>query len=175
MGQEIEVFSWFIIHFTENRGMAWGMEFGGVWGKLALSVFRIVAIIAIGFWLRNLIREKAATVAIVSISLIFAGALGNLIDSAFYGLLFSDSLGRVAEFLPEGGGYAPFLQGSVVDMLYFPLIKGYLPDWVPFKGGDYFIFFRPIFNIADTAISIGVGLLLVFQKKAFQEPVKADA
>jgi signal peptidase II len=155
--------------------MAWGMEFGGVWGKLALSVFRIVAIIAIGFWLRNLIREKAATVAIVSISLIFAGALGNLIDSAFYGLLFSDSLGRVAEFLPEGGGYAPFLQGSVVDMLYFPLIKGYLPDWVPFKGGDYFIFFRPIFNIADTAISIGVGLLLVFQKKAFQEPVKADA
>jgi len=175
LGQEIEVFSWFIIHFTENRGMAWGMEFGGVWGKLALSVFRIVAIIAIGFWLRNLIREKAATVAIVSISLIFAGALGNLIDSAFYGLLFSDSLGRVAEFLPEGGGYAPFLQGSVVDMLYFPLIKGYLPDWVPFKGGDYFIFFRPIFNIADTAISIGVGLLLVFQKKAFQEPVKADA
>lgn len=175
LGQEIEVFSWFIIHFTENRGMAWGMEFGGVWGKLALSIFRIGAIIAIGFWLRNLIREKAATVAIVSISLIFAGALGNLIDSAFYGLLFSDSLGRVAEFLPEGGGYAPFLQGSVVDMLYFPLIKGYLPEWVPFKGGDYFIFFRPIFNIADTAISIGVGLLLVFQKKAFPEPVKSDA
>ncbi|MCH8555090.1 MAG: lipoprotein signal peptidase [Schleiferiaceae bacterium] len=175
LGQEIEVFSWFIIHFTENRGMAWGMEFGGVWGKLALSIFRIGAIIAIGFWLRNLIREKAATVAIVSISLIFAGALGNLIDSAFYGLLFSDSLGRVAEFFPEGGGYAPFLQGSVVDMLYFPLIKGYLPEWVPFKGGDYFIFFRPIFNIADTAISIGVGLLLVFQKKAFPEPVKSDA
>jgi signal peptidase II len=169
LGQEYEIFSWFIIHFTENRGMAFGMELGGTWGKLLLSIFRIGAIGALGWWLVSLVKKKAPAVAIISISMIFAGALGNLIDSAFYGLLFSDSWGRPAAFLPEGGGYAPFLQGSVVDMIYLPMIEGTLPSWLPFWGGEPFIFFRPIFNIADSAISVGVVMLLLFQKKAFPE------
>ena len=118
-------------------------------------------------WIRTLIRNAAPTVGITAVSFIFAGAVGNMIDSAFYGLIFSDSLGHVASFLPEGGGYAPFLQGKVVDMLYFPLFAGNLPSWVPIWGGDYLIFFRPIFNFADTAISTGVVLLLLFQKRIF--------
>jgi len=167
LGQDFQITNWFYIHFTENPGMAFGLEFGGVWGKLALSIFRLLAIGALVFWLRSLIQLKAAGVAIAAVSLILAGAVGNMIDSAFYGLVYSDSLGRVAEFLPVDGGYSGFLQGKVVDMLYFPLFSGVLPDWVPVWGGDYFIFFRPIFNIADTSISVGVGLLLLFQKKVF--------
>lgn len=167
LGQDFQITNWFYIHFTENPGMAFGLEFGGVWGKLALSIFRLVAIGALVFWLRSLIKSNAAGVAVTAVSLILAGAVGNMIDSAFYGLVYSDSLGRVAEFLPADGGYSGFLQGKVVDMLYFPLFNGVLPDWVPVWGGDYFIFFRPIFNIADTSISVGVGLLLLFQKKVF--------
>lgn len=168
LGEEIVLADWCIIHFTENPGMAFGLEFGGDWGKLALSLFRIITVVAIIFWLRSLIRDKAPNVGIVSVSLILAGALGNIFDSAFYGLIFSESTYyEEAVILPEGGGYAGFLYGRVVDMFYFPLYKGYLPEWVPFKGGDYFIFFRPIFNIADTAISVGIGLLLLFQKKVF--------
>ena len=167
LGQDYQITNWFYIHFTENPGMAFGLEFGGVWGKLALSLFRLAAIGGLVYWLRSLFKSKAAGVAITAVSLIFAGAVGNMIDSAFYGLVFSDSLGRIAQFLPLDGGYAPLLQGKVVDMLYFPLYSGVLPDWVPAWGGDYFIFFRPIFNIADTSISVGVGLLLLFQKKVF--------
>lgn len=167
LGQDYQITNWFYIHFTENPGMAFGLEFGGVWGKLALSIFRLAAIGALVYWLRSLIKTNAESVAIIAVSLIFAGAVGNMIDSAFYGLIFSDSLGRIAEFMPMDGGYSPFLQGKVVDMLYFPLYSGVLPDWVPAWGGDYFIFFRPIFNIADTSISFGVGLLLLFQKKVF--------
>lgn len=169
IGQEYRIADWFIIHFTENPGMAFGFEFGGNWGKLILSIFRIITVGAIAWWLRSLIRRKVSTPGIVAVSLILAGALGNILDSAFYGLLFSDSYGQVAEFLPEDGGYAGFLYGHVVDMFYFPLYKGYLPDWLPFWGGDYFIFFRPIFNLADAAISVGVGLLLIFQKSVFSE------
>ncbi|MCE2495171.1 MAG: lipoprotein signal peptidase [Flavobacteriales bacterium] len=167
LGEEIRVFDWWRIHFTENNGMAFGLEFGGVWGKLALSLFRIGAVIAIGYYLKSLIDKGAKGIVVVAFSLIMAGALGNIIDSAFYGLLFGESYGQVAAFLPDGGGYAGFLQGRVVDMLYFPIWKGYLPDWLPFWGGDYFVFFRPVFNIADSAISIGVALLILFQKQAF--------
>jgi signal peptidase II len=167
LGQDYPITSWFLIHFTENPGMAFGLEFGGMWGKLALSIFRLIAIVALIFWLRTLIKEKTGAIAITSVSLILAGAIGNILDSAFYGLIFTDSFGRVAEMFPAGGGYAPFLQGKVVDMLYFPLFSGHLPNWVPFWGGDYFIFFRPIFNIEDSAITAGVILLLLFQKKIF--------
>jgi signal peptidase II len=167
LGQDYQITNWFYIHFTENPGMAFGLELGGVWGKLALSIFRLIAIVALGFWLRTLIKTKAPAVGVTAVSLIFAGAIGNMIDSAFYGLIFSDSLGRAAILFPEAGGYAPFLQGKVVDMLYFPLFAGNLPTWVPFWGGDYIIFFRPIFNFADTAISTGVLILLLFQKRIF--------
>lgn len=167
LGQEYKIADWFIIHFTENPGMAFGFEFGGDWGKLALSIFRILTVGGIFIWLRNLIRNNAKPIAITCVSLIFAGAIGNILDSAIYGLIFDHSRGQVASFMPDGGGYAGFLYGRVVDMFYFPLYKGYLPDWIPFKGGDYFIFFRPIFNLADAAISVGVGLLLLFQKAVF--------
>jgi signal peptidase II len=174
IGQEIQVASWFILHFTENPGMAFGYELGGSWGKLLLTLFRVGAIVAIGFWIRNLLREGANRYALTAVALIFAGALGNLIDSIFYGVLFSDSYFDVATFLPAEGGYAPWLMGHVVDMFYMPIFKGYLPEWVPIWGGDYFVFFRPVFNLADAAISTGVGILLVFQKRAFPPKAAAD-
>lgn len=164
LGQEHRIADWFIIHFTENPGMAFGFEFGGTWGKLGLSLFRIAAAVAITFWLRNLIRQKAPQITLTCVALIWAGAVGNIIDSAFYGLIFGESWGQVTTLFPEEGGYAGFLQGKVVDMFYFPLYKGYLPD---FLGGGYFVFFRPIFNLADAAISTGVITLLVFQNRAF--------
>lgn len=168
LGEEYRIADWFIIHFTENPGMAFGFEFGGAYGKPILTLFRIVVVGAIFYWLRQLVKEGVKPVGIVAVSLIFAGAVGNIIDSLFYGMVFGESYGQVAEIMPEDGGYAPFLHGRVVDMFYFPLYKGYLPDWLPFWGGDYFIFFRPIFNIADAAISVGVGLLLLFQKAVFK-------
>lgn len=169
LGEEIHVLGdWFILHFTENEGMAFGMKFGGDTGKLILSVFRIVAVGVIGVYLHGLITRKASKGLIVSIALIFAGALGNIIDSAFYGLVFSTSdYYHVASFLPQGGGYGDFLHGKVVDMFYFPLIQGAYPQWLPWKGGQEFIFFRPVFNLADASISIGVFWLLLFQKRYF--------
>ena len=165
LGEEIQIADWFIIHFTENPGMAFGLELGGSYGKLFLSLFRMVAVVGIFFWLRSLIRQNAGAFTVASVSLILAGALGNIIDSAFYGMIFSESLGSAATLFPEEGGYGSFLHGRVVDMFYFPLYKGYLPDWLPIWGGNYFIFFRPIFNLADASISVGVALMLLFQRK----------
>ena len=165
LGQEIAFFDWFIIHFTENKGMAFGMEFGGNIGKYILSIFRIIAIAAIGFYLTQLVKLNTKKGIVFSIALILAGAIGNMIDSAFYGLIFSESYGQIASVFE--GGYSGILQGKVVDMFYFPLFKGILPSWIPFKGGDYFIFFRPVFNVADAAISVGVINLLLFHRKFF--------
>jgi signal peptidase II len=162
--------SWARIHFTENNGMAFGLEFAGVSGKLFLTIFRIIAVGAIGWYIARQIRRKASKGLIVCLSLIWAGAFGNIIDSMFYGMIFNDSVVQVAQFMPEGGGYAPFLQGRVVDMFYFPLFEGHFPEWFPFWGGESFLFFRPVFNVADAAISVGVVSLLVFQRRFFLHP-----
>ena len=176
LGQEFAVFgNWFIIHFTENNGMAFGLEFGGEIGKILLSVFRIVAVSAIGYYLVTYARKGAKIGLIIAGSLIFSGAMGNIIDSAFYGLIFNESYHQIAEFMPAEGGYAPFLYGRVGDMLYFPLIQGTFPDWMPIWGGENFLFFRPVFNIADTAISVGIGMIILFQKRWFEEEEEDNA
>lgn len=173
IGQEFPVLGdWFIIHFTENYGMAFGFQFAGEWGKLALSIFRILAVLAIGIYLYVLTRKKIGFGPVFGISLILAGAIGNIIDSAVYGLLFSgSSYHSVATFLPENGGYAGFLYGRVVDLFYFPIIsiaQAEAPSWLPgflFGRDGYFIFFRPVFNVADAAITTGVFWLLLFERK----------
>jgi len=171
LGEEHVIASWFRIHFTENNGMAFGLELQGEFGKLALSLFRIIAVSGIGYYLWYCVKHKMHPLFITALSLIFAGALGNIIDSAFYGMLFSDSDSfEPAKFLPAEGGYATFLHGRVVDMLYFPLIRGTYPQWFPLWGGEYFEFFRPVFNISDSSISIGVFMILIFQKRMFAEP-----
>lgn len=165
-----------IIHFTENNGMAFGMELGGEAGKLALSIFRIIAILGIGYGLHYMIDKKHNRGLILCVSLIFAGAMGNIIDSTFYGVIFSESTWyNKAILFPPDGGYSSLLHGKVVDMFYFPIIQGVFPQWVPFWGGEDFVFFRPVFNFADSAISIGVVLILIFQKKYFKEDVKEPA
>lgn len=169
LGQEHVITDWFIIHFTENVGMAFGMSFGGEWGKLALSLFRILAVGGIGYYMGHVIQRGAGNMVIVALSLVFAGALGNIIDSTFYGILFSDSYGHVAEFLPVEGGYAKLLYGRVVDMFYFPLFETVWPEWMPFVGGDRFLFFSAIFNIADAAITVGMALIILFQKQFITE------
>lgn len=162
--------SWFQIYFIENNGMAFGMQFGGIVGKLILTLFRLLLIGAIIVYIKKLIRKGAPIGVLYGVALILVGAIGNVVDSLFYGLIFSEStINSVATLFPEGGGYAPFLQGKVVDMLYFPLIETTLPNWVPFKGGDEFIFFRPIFNIADSCITIGVFYLLLFHRRFFSK------
>lgn len=169
LGEDIRVFDWFIIHFTENPGMAFGLSWGGDIGKYFLTSFRIVAAVLIFIWLLKLVKEEVKPAAQVAIALIFAGAVGNLIDSLFYGIIFDHSYHQVAGFFPEGGGYAPMMLGKVVDMFYFPLIDTILPEWFPFYGGERFVFFRPVFNFADAAISVGVGLLIIYQKHVFKD------
>jgi len=170
IGEEIPVLgNWFRIHFLENNGMAFGMEWGGKAGKVALSVFRMVAIIGIAWYLDSIIRKKASLGLILSVSAIIAGASGNLIDSAFYGIIFSESWHTTAVLFPEGGGYSSFLHGRVVDMFYFPLIDTHWPDWSPIKPGQSFIFFRPVFNIADASITTGVLAILLFQKRFLED------
>jgi signal peptidase II len=154
LGQEIKLFgNWGTLHFIENNGMAFGMEMGGTTGKLILSIFRLVAIIAIGWFLWKLIKKQAHTGLIISVSAILAGAIGNMIDCAFYGMIFSESYNQAAVMFPPGGGYSSFLLGRVVDMFYFPVINTQWPDWSPFRPGQQLIFFRPVFNIADSAIT----------------------
>ncbi len=170
IGDEIPVFGhWFILHFVENNGMAFGMELAGEFGKLFLSVFRIVAVCGIGYYIYKLTRKEVPVGLIICLSLVLAGALGNIIDSAFYGLVFDHSHGQVASFMPDGGGYASFLHGKVVDMFYFPILRGSYPDWFPFVGGNDFLFFRPVFNFADSAISVGIVILLIFYRNYFKE------
>lgn len=160
LGQEFNIIGkWFIIHFTENNGMAFGMEFGGEFGKLALSLFRIAAVAGIGYGLHYLIKHKYHRGLILNVALIFSGALGNIIDSVFYGKFY---------------GYESWFHGRVVDMFYFPIAEGHFPSWIPIWGGDEFVFFRPVFNLADAAISVGVILILIFQKNYFKEDVKDE-
>lgn len=167
IGEVCRVFGdWFRITFTENPGMAFGLEFGGNYGKLILSLFRILAVFGGVFYIRKIVNSGEHKGFIVCVSLILAGALGNIIDSAFYGLMFSSSDEfQVAKFLPSGGGYAGFLSGYVVDMFYFPIYHGTFPAWVPVWGGEEFEFFSAIFNFADASISVGVVMILLFQKK----------
>ncbi|MBT8256715.1 MAG: lipoprotein signal peptidase [Bacteroidia bacterium] len=153
LGEEVDVLSWFKIHFVENKGMAWGVQIPGAYGKLILTIFRLFAIVGIGYWLWDSVRKHAPRVLLISIALIFAGAFGNIIDSVFYGLIFEDSYGQVSGIFPEGGGYGKLFHGKVVDMFSFS-------------------FFNPVFNVADSSISVGVALLLVFNKKAFPKKEK---
>ncbi|MBP1616274.1 MAG: Lipoprotein signal peptidase [Bacteroidetes bacterium] len=165
-----EIASWFKIYFVENNGMAFGIE---VIGKLFLTLFRIVAVVFGFYYINKLLKAETKAGYIACVSLILAGALGNIIDSVFYGVFFSESYqGYVASFVPMGQGYAGWLHGKVVDMLYFPLIEGSYPDWFPFVGGNKFIFFSPIFNIADSAISVGIFILLIFYRKTLSESLQ---
>ncbi len=184
IGEEHKVIgNWFKLHFVENEGMAWGWKLGnsGSWGKMALTIFRMIAVIAGVFILGNIIRKKYHKGFIICVSLIFAGALGNLIDSMFYGLIFdtscnSDGLTKCNEVAKAftGKGYAGFLHGKVVDMLYFPIFNGHFPKWVPWMGGKEFEFFSPVFNIADACISIGLITILIFQNRLLKQQTEEN-
>ncbi|MGI9552206.1 MAG: lipoprotein signal peptidase, partial [Aurantibacter sp.] len=170
LGESIDVFSWFKILFIENEGAAWGAKLSDILpisdsaGKLVLTIFRLFAIVGIGYWLYDIIKKQSSKTYVLAVSLIFAGALGNILDSVFYGMLFDSSNGQVATLFANEP-YGSVFYGKVVDMLYFPMIDTTWPDWMPFFGGDRFRFFEPVFNIADTAISTGVGIFIVFNKK----------
>ncbi|TWV12995.1 lipoprotein signal peptidase [Bacteroidaceae bacterium HV4-6-C5C] len=169
--ESIHITDWFYIYFTENNGMAFGME---IFGKLFLTLFRIVAVAMIGWYLVKIVKQQLKTGYIICVSLILTGALGNIIDSVFYGIFFSESTNyQIASFLPGGGGYAPLLYGKVVDMFYFPIIDTNWPQWIPVIGGNHFIFFSPIFNFADASISCGIMALLLFYSKYLNDSYHA--
>jgi len=171
-GEEIKIFgmNWALLHFVENEGMAFGIELPGDYGKLVLSLFRLIAVGFLFYYLKLLLHSKAPLGLIACFGLILAGALGNIFDSAFYGMIFSKTPvhGGVATLFPDGAGYAGFLHGKVVDMFYFPMFEGFFPDWLPFWGGEHFLFFRPVFNVADAAITVGVLSLLFFHRDFFK-------
>jgi len=177
LGDEFSVIgNWFIIHFVENNGMAFGFEFSGDYGKLFLSVFRIIAVILIGWYLVKLVKRKEIPMGFIAcLSLVFAGAVGNIIDSMFYGMIFNGSYGHLAQLFPDGGGYSSFLHGRVVDMLYFPLFSGHYPTWLPFIGGSEYMFFRPVFNISDSSITIGIFSIILFYWKLFGGLMQKDS
>jgi len=165
--ESIEIFSWFKISFIENNGMAFGMEIGS---KTFLSVFRVVAVAGLSYYIWLQLKEKAKTGYVVLLTMILAGAIGNLIDCMFYGLIFNVSTPyNVAEFVSFGDGYAPFLMGRVVDMFYFPLIEATWPTWMPVVGGQDFVFFSPVFNFADSCVSVGIIALLIFYRKELSQ------
>ena len=166
----IRITDWFYIYFTENNGMAFGME---LFGKLFLTTFRIAAVILIGWYLYKMVQKGAKTGFIVCVSLIFTGAVGNIVDSLFYGIIFYESTNsQIATFMPALGGYSSFLYGKVVDMFYFPIIDTYWPTWMPMVGGEHFVFFSPIFNFADSCISCGIIALIIFYSKYFNSSFK---
>ena len=183
LGEKIPIFDWFIIDFIENNGMAFGIEFGGLLGKMLLTLFRIIVVLVGIYYLKPIVSARFPNGALIAVGLIIGGAIGNIIDSAFYGLIFSDSyyMGPPAQIFPDAGGYAPLLYGQVVDMFSFPLFTIDLPNWIaipiPFtentvlsllEGGDgKFTFFRPVFNIADAGISVGIFMILLFYRKEF--------
>ncbi|MBM1104908.1 lipoprotein signal peptidase [Aurantibacter crassamenti] len=175
LGESVDVFSWFKILFIENEGAAWGAKLSDIFpisdsvGKLVLTIFRLFAICGIGYWLYDIIKKQSPNTYVLAVCLIFAGALGNILDSVFYGILFDASNGNVATLFADEP-YGSIFYGKVVDMLYFPMVDTTWPEWIPYFGGGRFRFFEPVFNIADTAISTGVGILIVFNKKVFGQP-----